>query len=207
MDLIYLSSAFIAIFSVVNPISKVVFFPLVTEGFSGQEKRTVILLAVYSSFLIFLFFGIFGKYLFLGLGVSYEALRLTGALIIATIGFDMLQGKVPRTRPSKSEREEVEAKRMVGVFPLAIPFISGPGSIITVMLYTASAPTWLEAVAVLAIVGIVLVITFIFLYYADRIAARIGKVGVLSAMRLMGMILLAIGFQMGIDSVLLLTGT
>ncbi|GEM_PF-899239 len=196
MDWAFVISAFAAIFSIVNPLSKIIIFPIVTEGYSREEQMGTIALAIYSSFLIFVGFGLFGRFLFRALGVDYNALRLTGALVMIKIGFDMIQGIIPRTKPTPEEAKEVVEKRMVGVFPLAIPFISGPAAIITVMLYMAEAPGLLEGVMVIVDTAIVCIITLFVLLQSRSLYKKLGRVGVLASVRIMGMIILAIGFQL-----------
>lgn len=200
MDTAFIISAFTAIFIIVNPISKVFIFPMITEGYTKEERVATLATAIYASFLLLIIFGLFGSFLFGALGVGYTALRLTGAVVLFKIGYDMLQGQMPKTKPSVEERDEAVEKKMVGVFPLAIPFISGPAAIITVMLYLSDAPGPLEGFLVLVSTAVVCLITLFFLYYAQRIFDRIGKVGVLASVRLMGMILMAIAMQMFINA-------
>jgi multiple antibiotic resistance protein len=192
----FVASAFAAIFVVVNPISKVIVFPMLTEGYTREERVQTISIAITASFVTFVTFGIFGRFIFSALHVDHTALRLTGAIIMLLIGLDMIQGKLPRTKPGPEETKEVEEKKMVGVFPLAIPFISGPAGIITVMLYLTEAPGPIEGIMVLVTCAVVCIITMLFLLESPLIFERIGNVGIRASSRVMGMIILAIGFQM-----------
>ena len=200
MDAAFVISAFAAIFSVINPITKVIFFPMLTEGFTKQEKRQVATLAVNFSFGVLLLFGLFGIYLFQALNVELSTLRIVGGIVIAKIGFDMLQGQIPRTKQAPGELESLADKKEIGIFPLAIPFIAGPGAIITVLTFTSTAPDVTELILVLVSVLVVCVITLIMMLYSERTFKKLGKVGVFAVMRIMGMILLAIGVQMILDS-------
>jgi multiple antibiotic resistance protein len=200
MELAFVVSAFVAIFSVINPITKVIFFPMLTDGFTKQEKKEVASLAVNFSFLVFLAFGLFGIYLFRALNVELGTLRIVGGIVIAKIGFDMLQGQIPRTKQAPGELESLADKKEIGIFPLAIPFISGPGAIITVLTFTSTAPDVPELILVLVSVLVVCIITLIMMLYSEGVFKRLGKVGVFAVMRIMGMILLAIGVQMILDS-------
>ena len=204
MDVTFVISAFTAIFIVVNPISKVVIFPMLTEGYTSEERMATLAISIYASFLLFAVFGIFGHFLFGALGVGYNALRLTGAVVLFKIGFDMLQGQLPKTKPGVEETAEAAEKKMVGIFPLAVPFISGPAALITVMLYVSEAPGNTEGVLVFVSTAIVCLITLACLYYANDIFDRIGRVGILTTVRIMGMILLAISLQMMINAIRIL---
>lgn len=201
MDVAFIISAFAAIFVVVNPISKVIIFPMLTEGYTKEERVQTISIATTASFVTFVTFGIFGRFIFSALKVDYNALRFTGAIIMLLIGLDMIQGKMARTKPSPEETKEVEEKRMVGIFPLAIPFISGPAGIITVMLFLAEAPGIVEGVMVLVAVAAVCMITMFALLESPKIFSRIGTVGIRASSRIMGLIILAIGFQMLLNAI------
>ena len=201
MDWAFIVSAFAAIFVVVNPISKVIIFPSLTQGYTKEERVQTISVAILASFLVFVTFGIFGRFIFEALNVDYNALRFTGALVMLIVGLDLIQGKMARTKPSPEETKEVEEKKMVGIFPLAIPFISGPAGIITVMLYLAEAPGIIEGTMVLVTCAVVCIITMLLLLESPLIYERIGSVGIKASGRLMGMIILAIGFQMLMNAV------
>ncbi len=201
MDWGFIVSAFAAIFVVVNPISKVIIFPSLTEGYTKEERVRTISIAVTASFVTFVAFGIFGRFIFDALNVDYNALRFTGALVMLIIGLDLIQGKMARTKPQPEETKEVEEKDMVGIFPLAIPFISGPAGIVTVMLYLAEAPGVIEGTMVLVTCAVVCIITMLLLLESQMIYERIGSVGIKASGRLMGLIILAIGFQMLMNAV------
>jgi len=202
LNISFVIAAFVAIFSVVNPFSKVIFFPMITHGLDGREKRNIIVLAVYMSFLIFLGFALLGGLLFESLGVSLISLRLAGGVIMFKIGWDMLQGVIPKMKPSQDEWDEITEKRLIGVFPLAIPFISGPASIATIVTYMSTSPGFTEQMLVIVSTGLVCLITGVFLHYSDVIFNRIGKVGVFAAMRIMGLIILAMSIEMLTNGIL-----
>ena len=173
---------------------------MLTEGFTKQEKSQVATLAVNFSFGVLLLFGLFGIYLFQALNVQLSTLRIVGGIVIAKIGFDMLQGQIPRTKQAPGELESLADKKEIGIFPLAILFIAGPGAIITVLTFTSTAPDVAELVLVLVSVLAVCIITLVMMLYSEGVFKKLGKVGIFAVMRLMGMILLAIGVQMILDS-------
>jgi len=153
------------------------------------------------SIIVLAVFAVGGEYIFSIFGVSELSLKVVGALVIAKVGFEMLSGKKPSTKPSTEERDEAVQKEMVGVVPLAIPMMAGPGAIITMMIFTTEAEDMVDASLVILSMVVTCLITMGFLLKADVLYKRIGDVGMLTIMRLLGVIIAAIGVQMMLDSI------
>ncbi|MBN2185409.1 MAG: NAAT family transporter [Candidatus Krumholzibacteriota bacterium] len=201
MNPISIIVAFTAIFIIINPFSKVPFFLLLTKGYTKEEKRKVVLHAIRISVFVLIAFALAGKYLFTLLNISELSMRVVGSLVIIKIGFEMMSGKIPTSKPSSDERDEAIQKEMVGVIPLGIPMIAGPGSIITVMTFVAKAQNALEVAAIIGSILITCLVTFILLLKADIFYNRIGEVGLHTIMRLLGILIAAIGVEMMLDSI------
>ena len=82
----------------------------------------------------------------------------------------------------------------------AIPMMAGPGSIITVMVFMGQTESIFEAIAVLAYIIIVVFIAYFLLLESKHIVKRIGKIGIQTSMRVMGMIIGSIGIQTLVNS-------
>ncbi|RLF49025.1 MAG: hypothetical protein DRN20_03170 [Thermoplasmata archaeon] len=195
----FVISAFSSIFVVVNPITKLIYFPLITQGFTREEKVEIITIAVYVSFSILMGFAILGRYVFMALGVRPASLHIVGAIILLKMGYDMIQGQIPRTKTSDKEISELSAKKDVGIVPLAIPMISGPGSIVTVITFMSIAPGVWEAIMVLAAIAVICLITLFMLIFAEVISEKVGRIACYAMLRIMGIIGLAVGVQMFVD--------
>ena len=82
-------------------------------------------------------------------GISIPGLRIAGGLLVAGIGFDMLMGPSPQARRSDAAEEAARAKRDISFSPLAMPMLSGPGSIAVTVGLTSLAKGWTDYIAII----------------------------------------------------------
>lgn len=195
-------AAFAAIFITINPISKVPFFILLTQGYSREQQKVVILNAVKVSLLVLIPFALFGKFLFDAFNVEFLALKFVGAAVLIKIGYDMLMGQIPQFKSSQEEKDEAIEKGMVGVVPLAIPMMAGPGAMITAMIYMGQGTNFLEWGFIVFCLIITVMVTYVLLMESQNIYDRMGNLGITATMRVMGILIASIGVQMMLDNIL-----
>ena len=201
-NLALMVAAFAAIFITVNPISKVPFFIVLTDGYSREEKKIVILNAIKVSLAVLLLFAVFGKFLFDAFNVEFLALKFVGAAVLIKIGYDMLMGQISGFKSSHEERQEAIDKGIVGVVPLGIPMISGPAAMITAMIYMGESSGILEWAFIAISIVITLAITYVLLVESQYIYEKMGKLGITATMRVMGILIASIGVQMFLNNIL-----
>lgn len=195
------ATAMASIFAVVDPIGVVPFFSILTEDLSSEEKRRVIVKACIVSGGTLAFFALFGIWVFAAFGFTIPAFQIAGGALLFVVAFEMLHGERPRSRLTERERQETLDRDGVGVVPLGIPLLAGPGAITTVMIYMAP-PTSLDgSLFVFAGILLAVVATYLLLRYADRIFRRIGRTGTRAIGRIMGLLLAAIAVQFIIDGI------
>jgi multiple antibiotic resistance protein len=184
-----------AVFFVVDPIGIVPIFLAMTRDDPEAKARSMALRACVVACALLLFFALFGRFLFQMFGVTLPAFRVAGGILLLITALDMLRARTSATKTSAEETEEGKQKEDIAIVPLAIPLLSGPGAIATVMVLMAKRPTVLEALPVLASV----VVTFIASYFILRGAGFIHRVlkqtGVAIVERVMGLLLSAIAIQ------------
>ncbi len=195
-------SAFLAIFITINPISKVPFFITLTDGFTREEKKKVISNAIKVSITVLFFFAIFGRFLFDAFNVEFIALEFVGSFMLMKIGYDMLMGQTSKFKSSKKEREEAIEEGDIGVVPLAIPMISGPAAMVTSMIYMGESTNPLEFSFVLFSILITCLITYVLLIKSQPIYERLGKLGITTTLRIMGLLIASIGVQMFLENII-----
>ncbi len=202
VDLAFGLTAVASIFAIVDPLGAVPFFTALTEGYTRADKMAVIQKGCVVALLVLLIFGLAGQYIFLAFGFTVPAFQIAGGALLFSVGFEMLRGERPRTRATEKEHEEALERQAVGVVPLGIPLLAGPGAISAVMVYmsqTTSEPV--DKVFVFAgILGAILV-SYVAFLYADRIFARIGRTGTLALSRILGLLLAAVAVQFMINGV------
>jgi multiple antibiotic resistance protein len=192
-------TTFVAIFAIVNPIGAMTFFVVLTRAYPKVVKKRVIERAVLAATLALLIFALVGNYIFLIFGTSIPAFRIAGGILLFSIAFSMMQGERSRTQLTPQDRQEALEREAIGIVPLGIPMLAGPGAITTVIALMADATSpGLDMLRVVVILGSILgtmLASWIMLTYADVIFHRIGRMGAYAISRIMGLILAAIAVQ------------
>src|SRR5436189_178694 len=195
----FVVTTLVAIFAIVNPIGAMTFFVVLTRAYPKAMKTRVIQKAVLAATIALLIFALVGNYIFLLFGTSIPAFRIAGGVLLFSIAFSMMQGERSRTQLTPQDRQEALEREAVGVVPLGIPMLAGPGAITTVMVLMAeaSAPELdgLRIGIILASIVATMVVSWVMLTYADHIFRRIGRMGAYAISRIMGLILAAIAVQ------------
>ncbi len=199
-------TAFLTLFVIIDPIGLSSLFLGVTEGYSPRRRRSTALRAVLIGAGILIVFLFAGGPLLGYLGVSIDALRIAGGLILFKVAFDMVLAR--RERQTESEEEEAHQRDDVAVFPLAIPLIAGPGAFATLLVLATEIdndPIYL-AILVGAVI-VVLALVYIGFRLATRIQRILGETGTAVITRVLGIILAALAVQLVIDAVVDIVAT
>lgn len=188
-------AAFVTLLVVVDPPGVVPIFVGLTKDEPPERRRKILMRAVLIAFGVALFFLVAGRAVLSYLGVTVHAFAISGGILLFATAMPMLFGhRGGLQAPERRERGSVGQD--ISVFPLAIPMLSGPGVIATILLLTSQAagePRRLAAVAVA--IGLVFLVAFVFLYLGGRLIALLGEGGVHIATRVMGIVLAALAVQ------------
>ena len=127
-----------AFFAIMNPIANTPIFLGLTDGFSAEDRRWVAFRGVLIAFGIIAVFTLAGNEIFKMFGITLPAFRITGGILIALVGFKMLQGEGSsvHTPTSDDNKNSRDAKLNIAITPLALPLLAGPGTIATAMSFT-----------------------------------------------------------------------
>lgn len=200
IDIVYAFTVFMAIFAIVDPMGNIPIFYTLTERFTREERLRIAKKAVLSATLALIIFGLIGKYIFMVFSITIPGFRIAGGILLFRVAFSMLYGSTPGTKTTEKERDESLEKEMIGVIPMGIPLLAGPGAISTVMIYNTQGDI-LNSIIVFISIFATFLITYFLLRNVDRIFLRLGKVGSLAISRIMGLILAAIAVQFIINGV------
>ncbi len=151
--------------------------------------------AAWTCFIVLATFSMAGTFIFQMFGITLGAFRIAGGIILGLIGLDMLQAKRSPTKETPGEAEEGAEKEDVGVIPLGIPMLAGPGSISSVMVLMSQNADWPHATIVVAAIAVVAALAFVILAAADRVSSYLHETGIRILTRLMGLLLTAIAVQ------------
>lgn len=189
--------AFGSLFSIVDPFSALpVFVALTGEKPREYQSRTA-LRASLTCFVVLSIFAAAGSFIFKFFGITIPAFKVAGGILLFGVALDMMRAQHSETRTTKEE--ETEKHEDVGLIPLGLPLLSGPGAIAAVMVLAGQAETTASRVAVhVAILGIG-ASAFLILRSAAVVGKLLGTTGIRVIGRLMGLILAAIAIQFVID--------
>jgi len=202
VDYAFGAAVILSLVAIIDPPGVIAPFLVLTEGFTREEKRQVITKSCLVAAVTLAVFAFFGQYIFAVFNFTIPAFKIAGGILLFATAFQMTQGqRTSRTRITERGREEeVEA---LGVVPLGIPLLAGPGAITTVLVYMTT-DTGDPADKMFVFVGILaaVLITFALLNSADRIFRRVGRTGTIAFGRIMGIVLAAVGVQFVLDGIL-----
>jgi multiple antibiotic resistance protein len=179
---------FVTLLIVVNPIAALPLFLAVTAGFDAAKQRRVAVIAVLASFGVLLLFIIGGGFVLQKVGISLRSFQIAGGIILFLVALDMVRGAsyVPAGGTGDQATD-------VAFYPLAVPKIAGPGTMLTVVLLTDDHRFDIVQLSLTTgVLAVVLAITFVVLLLAAPIARLIGAAGTSIIGRVMGMILMAL---------------
>jgi multiple antibiotic resistance protein len=198
----FFAAAFATIFSVIDPVGVAPLFLALTPQIEGGERYRVMRRAVTVAAVILLLFAFGGRALLASLGITVPAFSIAGGILLLLISVDMLFARTSRTRETPEEEEQARLSTDISVFPLAIPILSGPGSIATVILYMSQAGTnVLKVLSVLAAVAIGLGAAYVSMRLSNLVLRVLGETGINVVGRVMGILLAALAVQFVLNGV------
>jgi multiple antibiotic resistance protein len=198
-----LTSAFVTFVVVIDPVGLGPIFAAMTSGQEAAERRRTAVTGVAVAAGVLVVFALVGTWLLRALGISLEAFRIAGGVLLFLVAMDMLFAKhsgISWTTPV--EAREASQRSDVGVFPLGIPLIAGPGAIASAVLLMTRAgdDLRLQALVVGVMLG-VLALVLAALLFAGRMFRLLGVTGTNVVTRVLGMLLAALAVQFVIDGV------
>jgi len=186
-----------SIIIVVNPLAATLIFVSLTGSMDQAARLRIAREASQFALAVLLIFTFGGGWILQIFGISVEAFRIAGGILLFGIGMDMVYAKTSRTKMTATEKYEGQDADDIAIMPLAIPMIAGPGAITSVIvLMNEAIEMGVVAIAVVPIASVTAIgITYYMMKNADIIVRRIGQREYRAVNRLMGMLLIAIAVQ------------
>ncbi|WP_104736151.1 MarC family protein [Hanstruepera ponticola] len=202
MDLFLIS--FGALFSIMNPLGTVLVFVGLTQENTKKERAVTAFWTAIDVFVILLLSFFAGKYILSFFGISLNALKIAGGLIIASSGFALLTGKFKEHKGMKREKvqKDIQTRDAISLTPLAIPMLAGPGTISLLITYNQEYQTAFQIGTILGAMVLVTVTIYLILKSAHVIVKFLGASGINALSRIIGFIVIAIGVEYIIGSVI-----
>ena len=193
-------SALVTFLVIIDPPGCAPIFASLTRGTPAVHRRAMAVRSSLIAWIILMFFALLGKPMLHALGISLASFRIAGGIMLFMIALDMVFER-------RTQRREVRAQSIEGtpdaddisVFPMAIPMISGPGSIASAMLWVSRADDLAQVATVLAAITVVILITLVCLLAAGPLMRMIGERIEAMITRVLGVILAALAAQFVVD--------
>ncbi|MCH8567183.1 MAG: MarC family NAAT transporter [Balneolales bacterium] len=201
ISLSFLFTTFISIFAIVNPLTAMPVFLALTQDLPNSERNQQALRgAIYMVVILGAFlFG--GSYIISFFGISIEGIRIAGGLMIMRFAYSLLNPDEGGRKISKEDEQESRQKPDISFSPLAMPLLSGPGSIAVVLGFGSQADGFFDYVTLFTAIVLVAAACFVVLYLAPKMVTVLGKTGMTALTRMMGFIALCIGVQFIINGI------
>jgi multiple antibiotic resistance protein len=191
----------IALLAIVNPIGVVPFFIHFTQNFSRPQRQRTIRIASFTVFVVIAVSALAGLKVIEFFGISLASFQVGGGCLLLISSLAMLNAQPAESKPSdqRDGQEKVDAGASIAVVPLAIPLLTGPATISTVVIY-AEKTRFLWQLGVMVAYGVVIaLITWAVFSASGKIARVLGRTGINVMTRLMGLILAAMAVELLAD--------
>lgn len=185
----------IALFAIMTPFAAIPIFLSLTEGQSEQEKARIARTAVLTIAVLLVMSAFLGDSILRLIGTSLSSFRVGGGLVLLLMALAMMSAQVSTVQQTKEEADEAAQKRAIGVVPIGIPLLAGPGSISTVIIQMERSADLAHRAAVVACILFVCALVWGALALATPIGDRLGRTGLNILNRLFGLLLAAIAVE------------
>ena len=192
----------VGLLPIINPLAAAVTFVAITEGDSEARRKEQARKGCLYMVAILISFLIGGTFIMNFFGISIPGLRIAGGIMMAGMGMGMLTSHKSSALEDQEEREAARRKVDISFSPLAMPMLSGPGSIAVTLGFTSLAASWSDYLALIAGILVVAVVSYLVLRLSGRVVQLIGPVGLNAVNRIMGFLILCIGVQFVVNGIL-----
>lgn len=193
---------FFALFSVLNPLGAIPIFIALTDGDSKQSRSRTSLWTAINVVIILTISFFIGEYALNFFGISIDSLRIAGGIVIMSSGFALLSGGFSKKRGvNKEVQSDAQNRNDIALSPLAIPMLAGPGSISLMIASYQDHQDSVDRILICLAVLCIGITIFLILRSAQYLSKVLGASGIVAISRIMGFIVLAIGIQYIINSV------
>lgn len=192
--------AFSSLFVIVDPIAVVPAFLAMTPTDTPEQRVKMARLACIVMTIVLVAFAWVGKLVFKLLGITIPAFQLAGSVVLMLVALDMLRAQISPVRSTTAETDAGAAKDDIAITPLAVPMLAGPGAMTTTILLRNQADTVGKQVALLVVILLVAVATYVIFRLSAHGAKWLNPIVLRITTRIMGLLLAAVAVQFAFDA-------
>jgi len=192
---------FTSVLFIVDPFAVVPSFLAMTARDTPATRRVLARRGAWTTAITLSLFALAGSLIFTVFGITIGAFKIAGGVLMGLNALDMVQARRSQQKETPAETKEGIEKEDIGILPLGIPMLAGPGAISTVMVLAVASKTTVTTVALYIAIVLTAYVSFLTLAAASHVERRLGQTGMRILTRLMGLVLCAIAAQFIIDGI------
>jgi len=193
MELALLNKLFISLFAMTNPIGNMGIFCGLVGDLPAKKVRQIAVKVAVSSFFILIIGAILGKDILSGFGINIPAFTVAGGLVVLTIALNMLS-----ENGSSNDGDQTDSD--IAIVPMSIPLVTGPGALVTVIIFTHKSPLTVDnTLPVFFVFFLIASLVGLILSLAPVLIKVLKEKGIQVVTKIMGLLVAAIAIEMIID--------
>lgn len=185
----------ITLLALVNPLASIPIFIHLTGGFSDLERKKTIRSASLAVFVILLTCALLGLRILSFFGISLASFQVAGGILLVMSALSMLNAQPVKSKTNVEETSYAASQTSIAVIPLAIPMLTGPASMSTMVIFANRTQNWLEMIVLLLYAALVSASVYLSYSTAPHIARAMGRTGINVMTRLMGLVLASMSVE------------
>lgn len=190
-----------SLLAIVNPLSALPIYLALTADLDRARRAATLRTAILTALAVMVTFALLGNGILRFFGITTQAFQIAGGIIFFAIGWDMLQARRSRVKTTVEEEFQSAGREDIGIIPLGLPTLAGPGAITTVIALTGQATDIRHSAMVFVAIALVLAICWVTLTAAPVVVRKLGQTGLNVLTRIMGLLVMVIGAQFVINGV------
>jgi multiple antibiotic resistance protein len=185
----------IGLIAILDPFIAVPLFLSVTANRSLLDQRRTARVVTLTVLCVLIGASLVGETLLTLMGGSLASFRVGGGLVLLLMALAMLNARAGDVRHTAEETVAMERGGTgMGVVPLAIPLLAGPGAISTVIV-ASHGDSFLHRFLILVCIVLACAVLWVVLALAAPVGRRMGTTGLNIANRLLGLLLAAFAIE------------
>jgi len=185
----------ISLFAILTPFAAIPIFIRLTDGLSQKQKNRTGAVATLTVAVVLIVSALCGQAILALLGTSLAAFQVGGGLVLILLALSMLKAETSSVQHRPEESQAVDNNYSVGIVPIGIPLLAGPGSISTVIIEMDRQASFAHGVLVILCIIVVCAANWGILRLAEQLRRVLGQIGLNIMSRLFGLILASIAVQ------------
>src|SRR5713226_10183841 len=160
---------FTSILFIVDPFAVIPTFLAMTARDSPEQRRVLARRGAWTCAITLIAFALGGSMIFKIFGITIGAFKIAGGVLIGLNALDMVQARRSQQRETPIEKAEGMEKEDVGIMPLGVPMLAGPGAISTVMVLSGASQNAVTTLGVYGAIALTAFLSYVTLAAAARV--------------------------------------